>query len=187
MRLAEIINDFRTLLIHIPQQNVSAPPEDAREEGFTVMRECLSAARNLMASNYMPSGVPSGASNEEAEKMELQRYAAPFATLPGGRDQLRLTDSNRVILDGSARRFQAHRIYLRIAAAKRWAHHRSNVLRGQRPTTQHSAQLTAVNNTFRRVSLSHSRIDLSSVIWNRVLLWTRTNSRDLHYNRNWHK
>ena len=66
------------------------------------------------------------------------------------------TDSNRVILDGSARRFQAHRIYLRIAAAKRWAHHRSNVLRGQRPTAQHSAQLTAVNNTFRRVSLSLS-------------------------------
>ena len=87
MRLAEIINDFRTLLIHIPQQNVNASPEDAWEEGFTVMRECLSAAQNLMASNYMPSGVPSGASNEEAEKMELQRYAnPPFATLSGGRE-----------------------------------------------------------------------------------------------------
>lgn len=114
------------------------------------------------------------------------KAATPSATLSG---ELRLTDSNRVILDGSARRFQAHRIYLRIAAAKRWAHHRTNVLRGQRPTAQHLAQLTAVNNTFRRVSLSPSlsRTHSGSLIWNRGLQWTRTNSRDLHYNRNWHK
>lgn len=99
--------------------------------------------------------------NYRGMALHTHKYATPFATLSG---ELRLTDSNRVILDGSARRFQAHRIYLRIAAAKRWAHHRTNVLRGQRPTAQHSAQLTAVNNTFRRVSLSLSRTHLCSLI-----------------------
>lgn len=48
---------------------------------------------------------------------------------------------NRVIIDSSARRFQAHKIYLRAAAARRWAMTRANTLRGQRPTPAHAAAL----------------------------------------------
>lgn len=67
------MNDYRTLLIHIPQQDVEAPPEDYWEEGYVVIRECLAAAQNLMSSNYSPGHTPGGMNNEEAEKAELQR------------------------------------------------------------------------------------------------------------------
>ncbi|KAH8426973.1 uncharacterized protein LDX57_004697 [Aspergillus melleus] len=128
LRLAEIINDYRTLLLHIPQQNVQVPADDYYEEGFVVIRESLAAAQNLMSSNYSPSMPANHGSTAETEKAELRR----------------------VILDGSARRFQAHRIYLRAAAAKRWAMHRANVLQGQRPGPQHASQLKAISNTFRQ-------------------------------------
>lgn len=57
----------------------------------------------------------------------------------------------RVILDASARRFQAHRIYLRAAAARRWAINRDNLLRGGRPTPAHAPQLKAASNTLNEV------------------------------------
>ncbi|RHZ66917.1 uncharacterized protein CDV56_109473 [Aspergillus thermomutatus] len=128
LRVAEIINDYRTLLIHIPQQNVEARPEDAHEEGYVVLRESMAAAQTLISASYNTRQVPTQASSEETERVELQR----------------------VILDASARRFQAHKIYLRAAAARRWAIHRQNVLRGQRPGPQHTSQLKAVSNTFRQ-------------------------------------
>ena len=77
MRVAELLNDYRTLLVHIPQQNVDARPEEMYEEGFVVLRECLTAAQNLMAANYHPCPV-TGRGNAETEKAELQRY---FLTL----------------------------------------------------------------------------------------------------------
>lgn len=146
LRLAEIINDYRTLLLHIPQQNVPVPADDYHEEGFVVIRESLAAAQNLMSSNYSPSMPASHGSTAETEKAELRRYGfADTISQKAG------ADSPRVILDGSARRFQAHRIYLRAAAAKRWAMHRANILRGQRPGAQHASQLKAISNTFRQV------------------------------------
>ncbi|KAL4923520.1 uncharacterized protein BDV17DRAFT_236911 [Aspergillus undulatus] len=142
LRVAEIMNDYRTLLLHISQLNVSVPPEDQAEEGYRVLRECLAAASALMASSYSPSPPPANASSEEAEKAQLRR----------------------VILDGSARRFQAHRIYLRAAAAKRWIIHRDGVLRGQRPGPQHAAQMKVMGNTLRQelaqISNQHVVADL---------------------------
>lgn len=41
---------------------------------------------------------------------------------------------DRVIIDSSARRFQAHKIYLRVAAVQRWITARSNILHGQPPS-----------------------------------------------------
>ncbi|GFF37047.1 hypothetical protein IFM46972_05093 [Aspergillus udagawae] len=131
LRVAEIINDYRTLLIHVPQQNVQAPPEDAHEEGYVVLRESIAAAQTLISASYNARAVPTQASSEETERAELQR----------------------VILDASARRFQAHKIYLRAAAARRWAIHRQNILRGQRPGPQHASQLKAVNDAFRQPDL----------------------------------
>ncbi|KAL2831076.1 hypothetical protein BDW59DRAFT_158023 [Aspergillus cavernicola] len=132
LRVAEIMNDYRTLLLHISQLNVSAPAEDHAEEGYRVLRECLGAAHALMASSYSPSPPPANASSEEAEQIQLRR----------------------VILDGSARRFQAHRIYLRAAAAKRWIIHRDGILRGQKPGPQHAGQLKNASSTLRQ-ELAH--------------------------------
>ncbi|KAL4884829.1 hypothetical protein BJY04DRAFT_215277 [Aspergillus karnatakaensis] len=142
LRVAELMNDYRTLLLHISQLNVSVSPEDQGEEGYRVLKECLAAANALMASSYRPSPPSANASSEEAEKSQLRR----------------------VILDGSARRFQAHRIYLRAAAAKRCVMHRDSILRGQRPGPQHAGQLKAVSNAFRQelaqISNSHVVADL---------------------------
>ncbi|KAL4873529.1 hypothetical protein BDV12DRAFT_80095 [Aspergillus spectabilis] len=128
LRVAELMNDYRTLLLHISQLNVSVLPEDQGEEGYRVLKECLAAANGLMASSYSPSPPPANASSEEAEKMQLRR----------------------VILDSSARRFQAHRIYLRAAAAKRCIMHRDGILRGQRPGPQHAGQMKVVSSAFRQ-------------------------------------
>lgn len=78
--MAEIINDYRTLLLHIPQQNVDASPDDYWEEGFVVIRECLSAAQVLLESNYAPGTVSGQANSVEAEKVQLQRYVFPATT-----------------------------------------------------------------------------------------------------------
>ncbi|KAJ5799653.1 uncharacterized protein N7518_001721 [Penicillium psychrosexuale] len=118
MRVAEIINDYRTLLLHISQQQVEVSQEEYWEDGFVVLRESLASAQTLMSANYQPCPV-TGQGNAETEKAELQR----------------------VILDSSARRFQAHKIYLRAAAARRWAMARAGVLRGSPPTAQHSTAL----------------------------------------------
>lgn len=75
LRLAEIMNDYRTLLLHIPQQAVDVPPEDYWEEGYVMIRECLASAQRLMGSNYSPSQCAAGQRNDdEAEKVEFQRY-----------------------------------------------------------------------------------------------------------------
>ncbi|KAE8335908.1 hypothetical protein BDV24DRAFT_155592 [Aspergillus arachidicola] len=127
LRVAEIINDYRTLLVHISQQDIPVPAEDMREPGYEVIRESLAAAQALMSSNYTPV-TPTGRNDAETEKAELRR----------------------VILDGCARRFQAHKIYLRAAAGRRWSINRANVLRGQRPNQTHAAGLKLVNDTFRQ-------------------------------------
>lgn len=59
--------------------------------------------------------------------------------------------ASRVVLDAAARRFQAHRLYLRAAAAKRWAIQRTNILRGQRPSPAHIPSLKAAHDTLRQV------------------------------------
>ncbi|BAE57829.1 unnamed protein product [Aspergillus oryzae RIB40] len=127
LRVAEIINDYRTLLVHISQQDIPVPAEDIHEPGYEVIRESLTAAQALMSSNYTPVP-PTGRNDAETEKAELRR----------------------VILDGCARRFQAHKIYLRAAAGRRWSINRANVLRGQRPNQTHTAGLKLVNDTFRQ-------------------------------------
>lgn len=61
---------------------------------------------------------------------------------------------DRVIVDSCTRRFQAHKIYLRAAAARRWSITRESVLRGQRPTAAHGAALEAAQTTLRQ-ELAH--------------------------------
>ncbi|KAJ5287959.1 hypothetical protein N7478_003645 [Penicillium angulare] len=141
VRVAELINDYRTLLLHISQQNVEVHPEDVYEEGYTVLRECHTAAQRLVSANYQPCPV-TGQGSADTEKAELQR----------------------VIIDSSARRFQAHKIYLRAAAARRWAMARSTALRGQRPTAAHAASLKTVHASLQqelaRITDSHVVADL---------------------------
>lgn len=73
MRVAEIINDYRTLLLHISQQRMEVCQADHNEEGYVVLRESLASAQNLSSANYQPCPV-TGQGNVETEKAELQRY-----------------------------------------------------------------------------------------------------------------
>ena len=60
--------------------------------------------------------------------------------------------SSRIILDASTRRFQTHKIYLRAAAATRWAQMRAQVLRGEKPNGRHTNALRAIDARLREVS-----------------------------------
>ncbi|KAE8358241.1 hypothetical protein BDV27DRAFT_138028 [Aspergillus caelatus] len=125
LRMAEIFNDYRTLLVHISQQDIPVPAEDYYEPGYAVIRESLAAAQALMSSNYNPVP-PTGRNDLEMEKAEFRR----------------------VILDISSRRFQAHKIYLRAAAGRRWSINRADAL--QRPQQTHASRLKLVDDTFRQ-------------------------------------
>lgn len=172
MRVAELLNDYRTLLLHISQQQADTSPEEYYEEGFTVLRECHAAAQRLLSANYHPCPV-TGTGNAETEKAELQRYT--FTLRHGAIASIAINcplyDPNtypnpgsRVIIDSSTRRFQAHKIYLRAAAARRWAMTRTNILRGQRPTPAHAPALKAAHVTLQqelaRVTDQHVIADL---------------------------
>ncbi|KAJ5588820.1 hypothetical protein N7537_011498 [Penicillium hordei] len=137
MRVAEIINDYRTLLLHISQQQVEPSQEEYWEDGFVVLRESLASAQTLMAANYQACPV-TGQGNVETEKAELKR----------------------VILDSSARRFQAHKIYLRAAAARRWAMTRASVLRGSNPTAQLKSATATLHQDLARFTDQHVVADL---------------------------
>ncbi|CAG7985628.1 unnamed protein product [Penicillium olsonii] len=162
MRVAEIINDYRTLLLHIPQQNVEASQEEYWEEGFVVLRESLASAQSLMSTNYQTCPV-TGQGNVETEKAELQRYhRSPDALSRQFRNE---SDTKpRVILDSAARRYQAHKIYLRAAAARRWAMTRASILRGQKPTAQHATALksatTSLHQDLARITDTYAVSDL---------------------------
>lgn len=169
VRVAELMNDYRTLLLHISQQQADASPEEYYEDGFTVLRECHAAAQRLLSANYQPCPV-TGTGNAETEKAELQRYAAALSPQLHIQQFARyMTRTHpkvgfRVIIDSCTRRFQAHKIYLRAAAARRWAMTRMQTLRGQRPTSAHGPALKAAQVTLQqelaRVTDQHVVSDL---------------------------
>ncbi|KAL1964062.1 hypothetical protein VTN77DRAFT_7480 [Rasamsonia byssochlamydoides] len=120
LRVAELINDYRTLHIHISEQTMHMPLGDMNDEGYRVLQESHAAAQRLLASNYNPVSIQ-GHGDEETRKAQLRR----------------------IIIDASARRFQAHKIYLRVAAVRRWQINRSNVLRG--PKSDDAARLREID------------------------------------------
>ncbi|KAL1957956.1 hypothetical protein VTO42DRAFT_5348 [Malbranchea cinnamomea] len=127
LRVVEILNDFRTLQLHISQLKSDAPRGGEREEGYVLMNQCVAEAQQLLTAEFSPDAIQQSGGNGEAEKIQLQR----------------------IIVDASCRRFQAHKIYLRMAAARRWEISRMQVLQGQRPGHQHTEALAAVNQTLR--------------------------------------
>jgi hypothetical protein len=69
---------------------------------------------------------------------------------------------SRIILDASTRRFQAHKIYLRAAAAARWAQMRQQILRGEKPNGRHANALRAADQRLRDVSTLPSHCGVPS-------------------------
>ena len=73
MRVAEVMNDFRTLQHHITQLQASPQTSEYYEEGYVILRQCQSEAQAVLAAQYDTGflQVPGGAG--EQEKRQLQR------------------------------------------------------------------------------------------------------------------
>lgn len=76
LRVAEIMNDFRTLQFHISQHQIDAPSQDEYwEEGYVVARQCAAEAQAILATHFNPGLVVQGSDNGdgEQERLQLQR------------------------------------------------------------------------------------------------------------------
>jgi hypothetical protein len=93
MRILEIMNDFRTLQLHISSHVSRAqanPPDQASyyHDGYIVMRQCAADAQAILATHFNPGsmGLQGGAVGEgEVQKATMQRSAmraAAYATPP---------------------------------------------------------------------------------------------------------
>lgn len=83
MRILEIMNDFRTVQLHISShvsRSQSNPPDQASyyEDGYVVMRQCSAEAQAILATHFNPGtlGIQGGQVGEsEVQKATMQRYA----------------------------------------------------------------------------------------------------------------
>ncbi|KAI9813228.1 MAG: hypothetical protein M1827_004170 [Pycnora praestabilis] len=139
LRVAEIMSDFRTLQYYIAQYKANPSAEDYHEEGYAILRQCEAEAQSVLSADFNAGTSQSAPSNGEQEKTQLRR----------------------VLLDASARRFQAQKIYLRAAAAVRWANSRNAILQGLKPHVGHVPALQATDNSL--------RMDLTMITDERVL------------------
>jgi len=148
------MNDFRTLQFHVAQHQVQPSQEEYWEEGYVVMRQCAAESQAILATHFNPGTVQGVNGDGEQERMQLQRFVFLSIARLWQRPYTHLHQQLRIILDASTRRFQAHKIYLRAAAAQRWANSRRQILQGARPNGRHAAALAAANDTLRSVSNS---------------------------------
>lgn len=155
LRVLEVMNDFRTLQVHITSlvtRNGAQPTkaDDHYLDGYMVLRQCSAQAQAILATHYNPGNLGIGGvgavPETEMQKATLQRYSLVVSV-----DSSWLTDG-RIILDASTRRFQAHKIYLRAAAAMRWVQLREQAL-GISPDKREAA-LSAIDARLRRVCLN---------------------------------
>jgi len=121
-RVADLLQDFRTLQYYISAAPVDPPnQDDYYTEGYAALRQCSLDGQHILncAAETRVPRVRGGP--EEQERAELQQ----------------------VLLDAYARRHESQKIYLRQAAAQRWIGYRDQILQGQRPHAGHSGQLAA--------------------------------------------
>lgn len=163
MRILEIMNDFRTLQLHISSHVTRAqanPPDETSyyHDGYVVMRQCSAAAQAILATHFNPGNLGTqagGAGDGEVQKSTMQRSVIPTAhaaALSSHHLGNTTDEQSRIILDASTRRLEAHKIYLRAAAATRWAQMRQQVLRGEKPSSRHANALRAIDQRLRDVS-----------------------------------
>ncbi|KAL8918274.1 MAG: hypothetical protein Q9208_007442 [Pyrenodesmia sp. 3 TL-2023] len=127
LRVVEIINDFQSLQRRIAEYAPNPAPEEYFEEGYQVLRLCRADAAALLAAPFPLDFSHFSSGSGEQEKRQLQR----------------------IIIDASARRFQAKKIYLRAVAAVRWSNTRNAILQGEQPNQDHAAQLQQADNALR--------------------------------------
>jgi hypothetical protein len=73
-----------------------------------------------------------------------------------------VNNKDRVMLDASARRFQAHRIYLRVAAAKRWAINRHDLV--ARTGKANATQMRDIDQILRQVRTQRAAAGMICIV-----------------------
>jgi hypothetical protein len=81
MRILEIMNDFRTVQLHISSHVTRAqhnPPDQASyyHDGYVVMRQCHAEAQAILATHFNPGnlGMQTGSGGDgEGQKTTMQR------------------------------------------------------------------------------------------------------------------
>ncbi|KUL90431.1 hypothetical protein ZTR_00098 [Talaromyces verruculosus] len=99
---------------------------NTQQEGYRILAQSSASAQRLLAAGFTSMPIEDQGSDPEMEKAQLRQ----------------------VILDASVRRFQAHKIYLRVAAAKRWVLNRNELL--SRSSRGHSTQLREIDQLLRQ-------------------------------------
>jgi len=71
MRVAEIMNDFRSLQYYLAAIQIAPPAEDYYLEGYTILRACTAEAQSVLAAGYSHTSLhPDG--DPETEKSQLK-------------------------------------------------------------------------------------------------------------------
>lgn len=153
LRVLEIMNDFRTLQVHITSLTTRAeasPPDQSAYylDGYVVLRQCSAEGQAILATHYNPGSIgiePGQVSDSEKQKATLQRYILQTEI------HMKMTNSFRIILDASTRRFQAHKIYLRAAAGMRWVQLRKQALSGNLSPNTKATAMSRIDQRLREV------------------------------------
>ena len=72
MRIAELMNDYRTLLLHIMEQTSSLPLSGAPQEGHLVLIQSRAAALDLLCTRYKHSGAADKRGDEDTQTSHLR-------------------------------------------------------------------------------------------------------------------
>jgi len=75
MRVAEVMNDFRTIQHKISQYHVNASQAEYHLAGYAILRQCHAEAQAVLATHFDPGSVQSSGTSAEQTKRQLQRYA----------------------------------------------------------------------------------------------------------------
>jgi hypothetical protein len=74
MRIAEVMNDFRTIQHKISQYRVNPSQGDYHLAGYGILRQCHAEAQAVLATHFDPGSVQGSGSSDEQTKRQLQRY-----------------------------------------------------------------------------------------------------------------
>ncbi|KAL9098354.1 MAG: hypothetical protein Q9163_005976 [Psora crenata] len=102
------MRDYQDIHRKMSQYQANPKPDDYNEFGYSTLRQCQNEARSLLVAPFSGQILHPPTITEDAAKRQLQH----------------------IIVDASARRLQAQKIFLRATAAVKWINTRNITLRG---------------------------------------------------------
>jgi len=118
MRVAELLNDFRSLQYHITTLQATPTADEYYLEGYSWLRHAIAEAQAVLAQEYShDQSHPRG--NVETEKSLLKL----------------------IIIDSSVRRFQCQKAYMQAVVCHKWIGSRTTILQGRAADPNNSSQV----------------------------------------------